>query len=308
MKRTIVLILTVALALSMLTMPALAADNIVGTWEGTFSGTMIMDIKGTATATASDTQIMLNVTTNIPGFESLQIGGTYVLKDGKIVITAQGQSFELNYKLKGDKLTLTGKLVYGIYTVEDVKVELKRKAETGTVAIKIPETGLHLVAEDVYEAVKGEKAQFDYDISDNMSEAKLTWKSSKSKLANITGKGGLLTCKKAGDTKITLKAKQGKMVAEDSLTIRVVDLTLNKKKATIYMAGNTKKKPGQIQLTATAKPKTASVAASTVIWTSSDETTVTVKDGLVEPLQTGSATVTATNQYGQTAVCTITVK
>lgn len=288
------------------TVPAALAegDDLTGIWTGQFSGKILGGpISGSAKVVITATEIELSVLEQA-------YKGAYNAANGNLTVTmSSGEQLVFNYTINGDSIKLTGTVKLSIITIEDVVMDMTRKSSDGKVTINIPAEGLFSVGDNTYEAMKGDKVSLTAEVSDNMSEAKITWKSSKSKIAAITGKTGLLKFKAAGETAISATAKQGKTTVKDDIIIRVVELKLNKAKAKLFLEGDSARKPGEIQLSFTVKPLNASDDAKTVEWWVSDESVLTVSEsGLVKPLKSGKALVGVVNKLGQTASCAITVK
>ena len=130
-------------------------------------------------------------------------------------------------------------------------------------------------------------AKLQLSATTNPVNKKITWKSSKPKIASIS-KAGLLTAKKAGTTTIT--AKSGK--AKAKVKVKVVDpnkvtkVTITNGKSATLTKGET------LKLNATLTPSTTT---SAVTWKSSNKKVATVDaNGNVTAVGEGSATIKAT--------------
>lgn len=129
---------------------------------------------------------------------------------------------------------------------------------------------------------------------------KITWTSSKPKVATVS-QDGKVTPKKKGKTKITAQIANGKKV---TWKIKVKELkakkiSLNKKKATLH-AGET------LKLKAKLKPKGSTAKTK---WKSSKKKVASVsKNGTVTARKKGKAVITAQLPNGKKAKCKITVK
>lgn len=129
-----------------------------------------------------------------------------------------------------------------------------------------------------------------------------SYKSSVRKIATVDGTG-LIALKKAGKVKITATLKGGKTVI---LTLKVLDPAVptgvaiaEGKKGTLII-GDT------LSLSAAVSPETAEQA---VKWTSSDKAVANVDEtGLVTPLRSGKATITATTVNKLKATFALTVR
>lgn len=129
---------------------------------------------------------------------------------------------------------------------------------------------------------------------------KLTYKSSKPKIATVTKKG-VIRGVKAGKAKITISNKSGVAVATITVTIKNAPnkVTLNKTKATLDLGKS-------LQLKAKLPKNTASYK---IIWKSSNKKVATVDaNGLVKTVGDGTANITVITFNGKQATCKITVK
>ena len=126
----------------------------------------------------------------------------------------------------------------------------------------------------------------------------LVWTSSNDAVATV--KDGVITAKSEGTATIT--AACGSAKAECVVTvlppIPATGVTLDKTALNLY-EGDTAK------LTAMVKPE--DTTDKTIVWTSSDKTIATVKDGVVTAVKAGTATITAACGEAK-ATCAVTVK
>lgn len=137
-----------------------------------------------------------------------------------------------------------------------------------------------------------------YTINTSSLSGKLTFTSSKAAVATVTKKG-VITGKKVGTAKITIKTSKGKKY---TVTVTVAKapskVTLNKKTATLEV-GDT------LQLKAKLPSKTAS---NKITWTSSNKNVATVSNkGKVTAKGEGTATITVKTFNGKKARCKLTV-
>ena len=137
-----------------------------------------------------------------------------------------------------------------------------------------------------------------YTINTSSLSGKLTFKSSKPEIANVSKKG-VIKGKKVGTAKITVTTAAGKKY---KVTVTVANapstVTLNKTSATLEI-GDT------LQL----KAKLPSKAASNrITWTSSNKNVATVSDsGKVTAKAAGNATITVKTFNGKKASCKVNV-
>lgn len=127
---------------------------------------------------------------------------------------------------------------------------------------------------------------------------KLLWSSSDESVVTVAN--GVVTAVGEGDAVITVSSISG-LKAECKVTVkgladRSVTLDAESKSVTIG---------GSFTLKATVYPTEAT--DKTVVWSSGDESIVTVEDGVVKAVGIGTATITATTKYGNTAECVVTV-
>ena len=137
----------------------------------------------------------------------------------------------------------------------------------------------------------------------NATDKSITWSSTNSSVATVSG--GKVTAKSEGTTTITATAHNGKSVScivtvnePAPEVIEVTSVSLNKTSLTLEIGESE-------TLTATVLPSNAT--DKSVTWTSSAQTVVTVEDGKVTTIESGTATITATTSNGKTASCMITV-
>lgn len=164
-----------------------------------------------------------------------------------------------------------------------VKTKSIKLDQTGTVKLNLGET-LTLTA----------------TLTPEDSTQKITWKSSKSKIAKVS-KSGVVTAKKTGTTVIT--AKSGSKKA--SVKIKVVDPTLPTSVSLNLSGTQTLLVSNALQLSATLYPETAT---SGLKWKSSNKRVAIVnKNGLVGGLAPGKTTITVTTRNNKKAKIKIKV-
>jgi alpha-amylase len=111
---------------------------------------------------------------------------------------------------------------------------------------------------------------------------------------------GVVTAKKAGTAKITVKTKSGKQtVCKVTVPANVKKIKLNKKKLTLKVKKS-------YRLKATLKP---SGIKDTLTWKSSNKKVASVdKNGKIKAKKKGKAVITVTTSNGKKATCKVTVK
>lgn len=150
------------------------------------------------------------------------------------------------------------------------------------------------------------------------SVKKVTYSSSDASVAAVSSKG-VVTAKKAGTAKITVKAvskTKGNKTLSKTVTITVnaagntaaksepTAVEFASKTMTLTKTGVTSNPTGKLEPTLT-----PANAETTMSWTSSDPTVATVdSQGVVTAKTTGSTTITAKTKNGKTATCTVQVK
>ena len=174
-------------------------------------------------------------------------------------------------------------------TTYELYIELTRKA--------VPATGVTL-SETALSLHPTEKATLTAAVAPENTTDTLVWTSSNDVVATV--KNGVVTAKSEGTATIT--AACGSAKAECVVTvlppILATGVTLDKTALKLYEGDAAK-------LTAMVKPE--DTTDKTIVWTSSDKTIATVKDGAVTAVKAGTATITAA--CGETkATCAVTVK
>ena len=174
-------------------------------------------------------------------------------------------------------------------TSYELYIELTRKAVPAT-GVTLNETALSLRPT--------EKATLAATVAPENTTDTLVWTSSNDAVATV--KDGVVTAVKEG--KATITAACGNAKAECVVTvlppILATGVTLDKTALKLY-EGDTAK------LTAMVKPE--DTTDKTIVWTSSDKTIATVKDGAVTAVKAGTATITAACGEAK-ATCAVTVK
>lgn len=155
--------------------------------------------------------------------------------------------------------------------------------------------------------VRGKTLQIKVKVTPkNAKNKKVTYKSSKKKIASVSSKGKVKGLKK-GTAKITVTAKDGSK-KKATLTVKVVN-PVKVSKVTVSPAATTIDIGKTATLKAACAPKNATNKA--VSWKTSDKSVATVTaSGVVKGVKAGTAKITATAKDGskKSAACTVTVK
>lgn len=195
---------------------------------------------------------------------------------GKIKAIKNGKT-NITVKVKGTKIKAVCKVIVG----------------TPVTKVKANKTKATIYVGDKYTiktAVSSKKA----------SNKKLSYTSSNKKVAFVNSKG-VVTAKKAGKAKITIKSTDGSnKKAVVTITVKTASISLNEASAVVAL--NTTH-----QLVATVSPN--GVLNKKVTWASDNTAVATVDaNGLVTGVGIGTATITAKNASGKTATCTVSVE
>ncbi len=137
----------------------------------------------------------------------------------------------------------------------------------------------------------------------NATNTKLHWSSTSESVAIVDGDGNV-TGLSAGDTNIIVKTDDGNKIATCSVT--VVPATIKVESVSLSETTKELAKGDSFTLVATVNPSDAD--NKNVSWSSSNANVVTVDNGVVTAVNTGTATITvATVDGGKTAECIVTV-
>ena len=138
---------------------------------------------------------------------------------------------------------------------------------------------------------------------DNASNKNVTWTSSNTSVATVSG--GTVRAMKSGTATIKVTTTDGGKTAECQVTVKakvisVESVSLNKSTLTLTEGDSE-------TLTATVYPDDAT--NKNVMWTSSNTSVATVSDGMVKAMKSGTATIkVTTSDGGKTSECQVTVK
>ena len=137
----------------------------------------------------------------------------------------------------------------------------------------------------------------------NATNKDVSWTSSNTSIATVSD--GIVKAVKSGTSTIKVTTSDGGKTAECKVTVKakavsVESVRLNKSTLTLT-AGDSE------TLTATLSPSNAT--NKNVIWTSSNTSVVTVNNGVVKAMKSGTSTIrVTTSDGGKTAECKVTVK
>lgn len=201
-------------------------------------------------------------------------------------------------KVSADGLVQPVKEGSVVISVKSAKKGPDGKKLSASVSIQIVDhykpTGISLDRTDVAELNMKETLELHARMEPADARSQLTWSSSNKKVATVSGEG-VVTGKKAGLAKITVKTRNG---LKASVQVKIIDPT----KATsvsISPEGPARLPLNQkLTLVATMQPSTAT---SKLTWTTSNKKIATVKDGVVTPKQKGSVTISVKTSTGKKA-------
>lgn len=177
---------------------------------------------------------------------------------------------------------------------------------TGTHSLKVekvPVSSVEITTEDGLELGVGGTVKLDYSVNpENATNKAVTWSSSDTTVAMID-EDGTVHGLKEGTVTITVTSSDNPEVSDTcSLKVAMVhveSVTLDKTQLSLEVGES-------VKLTANVNPNTAGNKA--VTWDSSDESVVTVKNGVVAAVGLGKATITVvTADGGKTATCAVEV-
>ena len=171
----------------------------------------------------------------------------------------------------------------------------------------VPVKGVSLSKTSVA-VVPGETVSLTAAVTPSGANKNVTWSSSDNTVATVNS-NGVVTGKKEGTARITVKTAEGNKTTTCTVTVKATNPTevgvtgvqLNKKSTTII-------KGSKLTLEATITPSNAT--NKNVTWKSNNKKVATVdKNGKVKGIKKGTATITAVTADGKkTATCRVTVK
>ena len=264
-------------------------------------------------------------------------GRTYVdvkLSDNKYLMASTLYSYYEGYDYHGSKVQQPGENYYDYMTQINNSEPYKKSEVTFDITDfknKLNKNKFYIVSYDYalnesvylveFPEVKAEGLKLDKDSAqmkinetikltpkftpDNATNKNVTWTSSDEKVAIV--KDGEVTALTKGNAVIKAKSEDGNFEAQCSITvsdeslpkIQAKSIKLDKLDAEIA-------KGSLFKLTASFEPW--NTTAKEITWTSSDENTASVKDGVVTGKSAGSAEITAKAESGITASCKVKVK
>lgn len=287
-----------------------------GTYRVRFSGKVngIQDVLASSAVTVTvDEGLSVPAVGKVSAPAAVNVGGTLALSAPKVTWNggtgARGWQISPNgstgWKEFNQATTMTAAhngqyLRY--YATNNKGTGYSNKVKLTVSSVKVKGIKLNVEAKTLK---KGKSYTFQVIVSPvNATNQKVTWSSSKTKVATVGKTTGKVTAKKNGTTIITATTADGKKTAKAKLTVggtAVKKVTLNKKSVTI-------KKKKSVTLTATVKPAAATYKG--IIWRSSNDkiAKVTAK-GKVTGVKKGSAKITVSTKDGnKKAVCKVKVK
>ena len=131
----------------------------------------------------------------------------------------------------------------------------------------------------------------------NTTDKRVGWSSSDPTVAYV--KNGIVMAMGKGTATITVHTENGKTASCVVMVIKKAESIILDKTSATMNKGDT------LSLNAIVLP--TDVSDTSVSWTTSNENVVTVVDGVLTAVGAGTATITATEKYGKTATCTVTV-
>ncbi len=141
-------------------------------------------------------------------------------------------------------------------------------------------------------------------LPEDATNKELTWTSSDDSVATVDD--GVITAYKKGRTTITAKSVDGFKTASVNVVVRDKPQIINVESVSLNKTSLDLETGDRYILTATVLPADAN--DKTVTWDTSDDSVVTVNNGIVEAVGAGNAIITVTtSDGGKTATCEINV-
>ncbi len=152
---------------------------------------------------------------------------------------------------------------------------------------------------DAFVALGGEARLEAYVFPGNARDRKLTWSSSNENVARVDSNGTVKGIS-AGTCVISARAKNG-VSANANITVEKAPTSMTLSSATVVLSRDNR----SAKLSALVQPKAAE--GCELIWASSDENVVTVREGKLAAVGYGKAVVSATARNGLSAECIVYV-
>lgn len=199
------------------------------------------------------------------------------------------------------KAVAEGSTTITVETVDQKKTDVFQLTVT---AAPIPVENVSIAA--THEMTEGDEVTLDVTFTPaEPTNTTVTWTSSSPAIATVDAETGLIKAIAAGTTDIKVTTDNGGKEATCILTVNaayvpVTEVTLDKTEVTIAIGANE-------TIVATVTPDNATDPS--VIWTSSNDGVVTVDNGTLTAVATGTATVTVKSVDDDTkfATCAVTV-
>ena len=139
----------------------------------------------------------------------------------------------------------------------------------------------------------------------NATNRELVFSSNDPSIARVNSKG-VITGLKEGTVTITVKTKDGKVVAKSTVKVEKKQKSTSIDSLSFNEDNVSVKKGDSLNLVAVVKP--SELSSSKLTWTSSDSSIVTVdENGKITGIKEGTVAITVTSANGKTATCKVTV-
>lgn len=176
-----------------------------------------------------------------------------------------------------------------------------RKRGSISVQVLVPVTSIYVSPSSVTLVPGGTKQLTPELYPSDATDKSVTWSSSNTDIATVSSTG-LVTAKKPGSAKITVKANSGGWIATSSITVNkvaVASVVLNSTDEAVIGVGGTVSRSAYVTPTNATYP--------TISWTSGDVSVATVSGGVVTGRGGGTTNITATAD-GVSSSFKVTVK
>ena len=222
-----------------------------------------------------------------------------VLKNGTIKCLKEGATYLTVFDGEKDKVILINVVSKNkkddkVEVIEDEikdKTEEEKNIEVKNIEISKKELSIN----------KGDKYKLTVTIEPvNATSHELKWESDNANV--VVDSEGVILGNKVGSSTITVTTSNGKtatctvQVMETNIVVSSISLNVSQKEMNIGES---------FELKESINPNNAKTNIS---WNSSDSSIVTVKNGKITALKSGTATITVSTSNGKTATCRVTVK